>query len=163
MNNGIDVNTDPPIDFPALSYKEEQEKDIHLRKAAETITNMRPQGGTNKASSSQVNHGDHVPNERSRGQSHSDDDDNVINIQLPYNPNAPMEPDLWSGNFYPISLHRSISQIASDMKNIKDSLNYMTKYISNKKVNPKTANEFKDFDGIGDAVWNFISLIYQSS
>ena len=41
MNNGMDVDTDPPIDFPALSYKEEQ-KDICLRKAAETTTNMRP-------------------------------------------------------------------------------------------------------------------------
>ena len=74
-----------------------------------------------------------------------------------------MEPDLWSGNFYPISLHGSIKQIASDMKNIKDSLNFMARYISNKKVNPKTANDFKDLDGIGDAVWNFISLVYQSS
>ena len=74
-----------------------------------------------------------------------------------------MEPDLWSGNFHPISLHKSISQIALDIKNIKDSLNYMAKYISNKKVNLKTANEFKDFDGIGNMVWNFISLVYQSS
>ena len=39
----------------------------------------------------------------------------------------------------------------------------MAKYISNKKVNLKTANEFKDFDGIGDVVWNFISSVYQSS
>ena len=36
-------------------------------------------------------------------------------------------------------------------------------YILNKKVNPKTANDFKDFDGIGNAVWNFISSVYQSS
>ena len=49
------------------------------------------------------------------------------------------------------------------MKNIKDSLNFIARYISNKKINPKTANEFKDFDSIGDAVWNFISLVYQSS
>ena len=74
-----------------------------------------------------------------------------------------MEPDLWSGNFHPISLHRSIKQIALDTKNIKDSLNFIVRYISNKKVNPKTANDFKDFDGIGDAVWNFISSVYQSS
>jgi len=49
------------------------------------------------------------------------------------------------------------------MKNIKDLLNFMAKYISNKKINPKLANEFKDFDGIGNVVWNFISSIYQSS
>ena len=163
MNNGMDVDTDPPSDFPALSYEEEQGKELRLRKAAETTTNMRPQGGTNEASSSQVNHGDHVPNESTRGQTHGDDDVNVINIQLPYDPNAPTEPDLWSGNFHPISLHGSIGQIASGTKNIKDSLNFMAKFIANKKVNPKTVNDFKDFDGIGDAVWNFISSVYQSS
>ena len=38
----------------------------------------------------------------------------------------------------------------------------MVRYISNKKVNPKTANNLKDFDGIGDVVWNFLSLVYQS-
>ena len=39
----------------------------------------------------------------------------------------------------------------------------MAKYITNKKVNPKSANELKDLDSIGDAVWNFISSVYQSS
>ena len=39
----------------------------------------------------------------------------------------------------------------------------MAKYISNKKVNLKSANDLKDFDGIGDVVWNFLSLVYQSS
>ena len=38
----------------------------------------------------------------------------------------------------------------------------MVKYISNKKVNPKTANDLKDLDGIGDSVWNFISSVYQA-
>ena len=38
----------------------------------------------------------------------------------------------------------------------------MVRYISNKKINPKTANNLKDFDGIGDVVWNFLSLVYQS-
>ena len=39
----------------------------------------------------------------------------------------------------------------------------MAKYIVNKKVNPKTANNLKDFDGIGNSVWNFISAVYQAS
>jgi len=93
----------------------------------------------------------------------SNDDDNIINIQLPYNSNAPTEPELWSGNFHPISLHGSIEHITSDAKCIKNSLNFIVKYISNKKVNPKSANDLKDFDGIGDSVWNFISVVYQSS
>ncbi len=39
-------------------------------------------------------------------------DDIVINIQLPYDPNTPMEPKIWDGNFHPISLHRSIEYLA---------------------------------------------------
>ena len=42
MNNGTDIDSDLPTDFSALSYKEEQEKELHLRKVAETTTNMRP-------------------------------------------------------------------------------------------------------------------------
>ena len=162
MNNGMDVDSDPPTESPALSYEEEQEKELCLKKVAETTNNTRPQGGNNKASSIQVNHGGHVPIDRTRGQDPCDDDDNVINIQLPYDPNVPMEPELWSGNFHPISLHGFIEQIALDTKSIKDSLNFMARYISNKKVNLKTANDLKDLDGIGDVVWNFLSLVYQS-
>ena len=39
----------------------------------------------------------------------------------------------------------------------------MAKYISNKKVNPKSSNDLNDFDGIGNTVWNFSSSVYQSS
>jgi len=39
----------------------------------------------------------------------------------------------------------------------------MAKYISNKKVNPKSSNDLEDFNGISDAVWNFLSSVYQSS
>ena len=70
---------------------------------------------------------------------------------------------MWSGKFHLISLHSSIEHIVLDTKCIKDSLNFIAKYISNKKVNPKTANDLKDFDGIGDSVWDFISAVYQSS
>jgi len=39
----------------------------------------------------------------------------------------------------------------------------MAKYISNKKVNPKSSNDLEDFNGISDTVWNFLSSVYQSS
>ena len=38
-----------------------------------------------------------------------------------------MEPNLWNGSFYPISLHGSIEYIVLDSKNIKDLLNLMAK------------------------------------
>ena len=84
-------------------------------------------------------------------------------MQLPYDPNSPMEPDLWSGNFQSISLHSSVEHIALDLKNIKQSLNFMAKYISNKKNNPKSSNDLEDFNSISDVVWNFLSSVYQSS
>jgi len=58
--------------------------------------------------------------------------ESVINIQLPYDPNVPMEPELWSESFHPISLHGLIKQIILDTKNIKVILDFMVKYIANK-------------------------------
>jgi len=89
---------------------------------------------------------------------HVDDDD--INIQLLYNSNVPMESELWNKSFYPISLYRSLKYLVSDAKNIKDSLNSVARYISNKKIDPKCSNNIQDFKSIGEAVWNLISTVY---
>jgi len=51
---------------------------------------------------------------------------------------------------------------ASDSKSIKDSLNFMSKYIANKQVNGKDVNDFTDFDGMRDTIWNFISSVYEA-
>jgi len=90
------------------------------------------------------------------------DGDAVINIPLLYNPNALTEPDLWDGSFHPISLHGSMEYLALDTKNIKDSLNFITKYISNKQIDLVRSNDLNDFKDIGEVLWNLISLVYQS-
>ena len=89
--------------------------------------------------------------------------DTVINIQLLYNPSAPMEPKLWNGSFHPISLHDLMEHLVSDSKNIKDSLNFIAKYISNKQVDSSESNNLEDFHSMGEAVWNFISSVYQTN
>ena len=38
----------------------------------------------------------------------------------------------------------------------------MTRYITNKQVNNVTANDLKDFKGISDTIWEFISLVYEA-
>ena len=38
----------------------------------------------------------------------------------------------------------------------------MAKYIQNKKVNDVQANNVTEFKGIDDAIWNFISLVYEA-
>ena len=91
---------------------------------------------------------------------HGQHEEDVINVQIPYDPNAPTEPELWSGSFHPISLHGSMEHFASDSKNIKVTLNFLAKYILNKQVNGNMANKIGDFDDMGGAIWNFISAVY---
>ena len=94
--------------------------------------------------------------------SHAQHEEESINIQLPYDPHAPTKPELWSGSFHPISLHGSIEHFASDSKNIKVTLNFLAKYIRNKQITNGKVNDPRDFDGMGDAIWNFLSSIYEA-
>ena len=145
MDNRMDCDSTSKDMAPKLFYETEQEKALWTSKAADLQDPMRTTKGNNEAFPPHVHH-----------------KDSVINIQLPYDPHTPTEPDLWSGLFYPISLHGSIEHFASNLKSIKDSLNFMSKYIANKQVNGNEVNDLKDFDGMGDAIWNFISLIYEA-
>ena len=38
----------------------------------------------------------------------------------------------------------------------------MAKYIANKQVNLAKSNDLEDFKDIREAIWNLISLVYQS-
>jgi len=130
---------------PELSYETEQEKALRIGKAANTLNNMRPPDVSNEAT---------PPNGLYK--------DDIINVQLPYDPQAPTEPELWSGSFHPISLHGSIEHFTLDAKNIKVSLNFLAKYIQGKQVDGNKANDLSNLDGMGDAIWNFISSVYAS-
>ena len=148
MNMNIVPETEESnIESRELSYETEQERAIRVSMAANQQTNQqvptRPLGGNNEANSTHVQH-----------------KDDIINIQILYDLHAPTEPELWSGSFHPISLHGSIEHFASDSKNIKVTLNFLAKYILNKQVNGNMANDLGDFDGMGDAIWNFISAVY---
>jgi len=98
-----------------------------------------------------------------RGSTAQNEESAFFNIPLPYDPDAPADPEIWGGNFHPVSLHGSIEYLASDVKNIKDSLKFMTKYITNKKIDSSKANNLEDFKGIGEVVWNFISSVYEAN
>ena len=90
----MDIDSDPPAESPTLSYEDERDKEICLRKAAETTNNTRLQSGNNEASSTLTNHGNHTSSDNVHIQPPRVDNNNVINIQLPYNPNGPTEPNL---------------------------------------------------------------------
>ena len=55
-----------------------------------------------------------------------------------------------------------MEHLPSDIKNIKKSLNQMSKYILNKSVKRDKVNNFDDFEGVGKMAWDFISAIYNS-
>ena len=93
---------------------------------------------------------------------HTQHEDDMINIQLPYNPNALIKPQLWSGSFHPISLHGSMEHLAYDTNSIKATFDFMARYIRNKSVNNIKANNITEFEGMGNAIWNFISSVYEA-
>jgi len=45
-----------------------------------------------------------------------------------------------------------MEHLALDAKNIKDSFNFIAKYISNKQIDPSKTNEVREFNGIGEAI-----------
>ena len=63
-----------------------------------------------------------------------------------------MELKLWDRNFYLILLYGSLEYLASDFKNIKDLLNFIVKYISNKQINSKRSNNIQDFKDMGETI-----------
>ena len=87
---------------------------------------------------------------------------NMFNIQLNYDINQALDPESWDGEFCAVSLHRSMEHLASDVKNIKDSLHRMHKYIMDKSINEGNANNVKDLEGIGKVVWEFILAFYDT-
>ena len=141
--DGSPSNNEVTNEHLELSYETEQEKALRIGKVTNQQDTSKPQNTNNEATPSHVQH-----------------EDDVINIQLPYNPQALTKPELWSGSFHPISLHSSIEYFASDFKNIKVTLNFLAKYIQGKQVNGGKANDLSDFDGMRDAIWNFISSVY---
>ena len=87
---------------------------------------------------------------------------NVFNIQLNYNINQALDPKSWDSNFWAILLHSSIEYLASDIKNIKETLVKMQKYILGKAIESNKANNIKDLEGVGKVAWRFISFLYKA-
>jgi len=123
-----------PVNSFQLLYITNNNQEIQSSRAAELSTNMRPQC---------------VNNEELSCSNHKDN--NMFNIQLNYNINQAMDPNSWNRNFQAISLHRSLEHLALDMKNIKESLSRIRKYILDKTIEGSKANNVKDLKGIGKA------------
>ena len=55
-----------------------------------------------------------------------------------------------------------MEHLISDIKNIKDSLSRMYKYILGKSINNDKANNIKNLKGVSKVAWEFISAIYKA-
>ena len=161
----MDIDIDIDNNSLALFYKTSQKKALQVSKVAMQQANMRNKHGNLDPSKLTPQHvlDEQPPFNLTCSQAMHIEDDMVINIQLPYDSNAPMEPELWDGNFHLISLYRFIEHIVSDSKHIRDSLNFMARYISNKQVDSLKSNDLEDFNSISKAIWNFISLVDQAN
>ena len=129
----------------SLEYVTQEGQNNQVSKVADTTSNTRQQCAPTAGPAL-----NHSPSE------------NVVNIQLNYDPDQALDPESWDSNLHTVSLHRSMEHLASDVLNIKESLIRMQKYIAGKLIDGTKANEVKDLIGIGKALWEFISMVYES-
>jgi len=54
-----------------------------------------------------------------------------------------------------------MEHLALDTLNIKKSLIRMKKFIAGKSINGDKANDVKDLEGMGKAIWKFIAIVYE--
>ena len=95
-NNAMDVDDEKVDDSLALSYETDQKKVLHVSKAAKHQANTRTKHNnlmSSNSNSQYVLNKEHQPN-TTCGTTTQMEDNNIINIQLPYNPQAPTKPDL---------------------------------------------------------------------
>jgi len=55
-----------------------------------------------------------------------------------------------------------MEHLAFNIKNIKESLHRMQKYILGKSINSDEANNVKDIEGVRKVAWRFITAFYES-
>jgi len=145
------VETKEPIDCSQLLYKDHSQVKNQISGASDNTSNNRPPYVSNEEPA--LNNPNHP---------YIDNDNGVINIPIPYDPNQLIELELWDGNFHAIFLHGSLEYLSSVAINIKKLLVRMARYIENKKIDSSKANDIKNFEDIGQAIWMFLSAIYKS-
>jgi len=118
-----------------VEYTSQERRNGRVSKMANNTNNMHHQHVSNKDPVSSLLSGN-----------------NVFNIQLSYDIDQALDPESWNGNFRAIFLHRFMEHLVSNVKNIKDSLHRMGRYIKGKSIIDSNANDIKDLDGIGKVV-----------
>ena len=135
MNQNEPVATSDSIQ---LEYMTLERQNHSVSKAVDTPSNMRMKHMQNIAPSLVNNI--------------AENNNDIINIQLNYDINWALDQDLWNSKFRAIFLHGLIEHLGSNIRNIKELLFRMEKYILSKYIDGSKANNIKDLEGLGKAV-----------
>ena len=123
-----------PSNSPQLKYATSRRQESHVSKVADSPSNMRKQCSQNITPA--------------LNNSTMDNNGKVFNIQLNYDINQALDPESWDGKFRAVSLHRSMEHLASDIKNIKELLQRIQRYILGKAIDDNKTNDIKDLKGV---------------
>jgi len=86
---------------------------------------------------------------------------NVFNVNLNYDIDQALDLEKWDGRFHTTLLHEAMKHVMSDVKNIKDFLHRIGKYIRGKSLDDNP-NNCKKLEGVDKELWEFLSSIYES-
>jgi len=79
-----------------------------------------------------------------------------------YQTNSPVDPNLWDGNFTPVSLLSVDECLNGDIKNISCSLQRIAIFMKQYLLTNRDINQFPQLMEIGHTTWKFISAIYKA-
>jgi len=185
INNSFDNERDRPLllsihkpRLPSISSSEcSEEYHVHIKRISDRMDENEPVGSIDSIKLDYMSQGgqkdqvsmatDTTSNTMHQCVSNMDwaseptPDNNMFNINLNYDIDQALDLEEWDGKFHVTSLHGVMKHIALDVKNIKDSLRRMGKYIRDKVID-NNPNNCKDLEGVGKALWKFLSSIYES-
>jgi len=73
---------------------------------------------------------------------------NMFNVNLNYDINQALDLEEWNSEFHATLLHGVMKHVVSDIKNIKNSLHRIGKYIRSKAINDNP-NNYKNLEEVG--------------
>jgi len=87
---------------------------------------------------------------------------NIEPSVIPYQTNGPADPNLWDGNFSPISLLGVDEFLNGDAKNMACSLQRMAIFIKQRSLIDRDIHQFPQLLEVGNTAWEFIAAIYEA-
>ena len=81
---------------------------------------------------------------------------------IPYNPNAPADPQLWDGGFAATLLFGTEEFLEGNIKNITYSLQCITTFIRQRDIKGRSINDLSQLQEVSFAAWEFVLAIYEA-